>query len=148
MPVSDRITPEIVTIPIVSPTNSLTIPFDLDLPTSPLNSGATSFQILWMQFTYTATATVGVRVPVFDLFDDLSVVNFTIASINTQGAGTVVAHTLLQGAIVFPVNVFGLIRTFPVDGLFGFNDWSIRIADIAGVDAADSFTGNMQVRLF
>lgn len=148
MPLSERITPEIITVPIVSPDNDFTFAFDFDLPTVPLNTGAKSAQILWTQFVYSATATVGTRVPVFDLLDDAASQVFAIASINTQGAGTTVVHSLLQGAVIFPVSIFGLMRTIPVDGLFAFNDYSIRIHDIAVIDPADTFVGVMQVRLF
>ena len=122
--------------------------FNLDLPTPPLNRGAAQFQILWAQFLYVADATVGVRQPVFDLLDENLVSQFSTASINTNAANQGILHSFLQGAVIFPLSVFGLTRTFPVDGLFGFNNYTARFQDLSGISAGDTFTGFMQVRLY
>lgn len=147
MPLSDNRSPEIVTIP-VSGTNIGDYTFNLDLPTSPLNSGASEFQILWIQFVYTADATVGTRNPVMDLLDESLNSVFSVASINTQTANQGIQHSLLQGVVIFPVSVFGLMRTIPVNGLYGFNNYTVRIQDLSAISAGDTFAGFMQVRLF
>jgi len=148
MPLSDSRTPEIVTIPFVSATNSASYIFNFDLPTIPLNKGASQAQILWVSITYSADGTVGTRVPVFDVLDDSATSVFAVASINTQTAGQLIEHTILQGVWIFPNSVFGLMRTIPVNGLFVFNNWEMRFADLAAISAGDSFAGNVQVRLY
>lgn len=147
MSLSDKRTPQIVTIPI-SGTNIGNYLFNLDLPTPPLNRGASQFQILWAQFVYVASAAVGVRVPAFDLLDQNLVSQFSVPSINTQTANQGIQHSFLQGVVIFPLTVFGIVRTFPVDGLYGFNNWTARFQDLAGISAADTFAGFMQVRLY
>lgn len=147
MPLSDTRTPEIVTVP-VSGTNIGDYLFDLKLPTPPLNRGGSEFQILWLQFLYTASAVVGVRQPIIDLLDETLTSVFSVASINTQTANQGIQHSFLQGAVIFPVSVFGAMRTIPVNGLYGFNEYTLRIQDIAAISAADTFAGFMQVRLF
>lgn len=147
MPLSDNRTPEIVTIP-VSGTNIGDYTFNLDLPTPPLNAGASQFQILWVQFLYVADAVVGVRNPVFDLLDENLVSRFSVASINTNTANQGIQHNFLQGVVIFPLSVFGQSRTIPVDGLYGFNNYTARIQDLAGISAGDTFSGFMQVRLY
>lgn len=147
MPLSDNRSPEIVTIP-VSGTNIGDYLFDLLLPTPPLNTGASQFQILWVQFLYVADATIGVRQPVLDLLDETLTSRFSVASINTQTANQGINHSFLQGVVIFPVSIFGQIRTIPVDGLFGFNQYTLRIQDLAGISGGDTFSGMMQVRLY
>lgn len=147
MPLSDNRSPEIVTIP-VSGTNIGDYIFNLDLPTPPLNSGASQFQILWLQFLYVADATVGTRIPVIDLLDENLISVYSVASINTQIANQGIQHSLLQGVVIFPLSVFGQARTFPNNGLFGFNNYRLRIQDLSTISAGDTFTGFMQVRLY
>lgn len=147
MPLSDNRSPEIVTIPI-SGTNIGDYLFDLKLPTPPLNRGASQFQILWIQFLYVADATVGVRQPVIDLLDTTLSSVFSVASINTNAANQGIQHSLLQGIVIFPLSVFGQARTIPVNGLFGFNEYTLRIQDLSGISGGDTFSGFMQVRLY
>ena len=148
MPLSDNRKPEIVTIPLIAATNTVSFTFNFKLPTSPLNRGASQAHILWIQFVYTANGVVGTRVPVFNLFNSAASSQFSIASINTNTAGTVRTHNLMQGVLIFPVSVTGLLRTLPNNGLFAFNNWSINIADLNNISAGDAISGRMQVRLY
>lgn len=147
MPITDIRAPQISTIPIVSATNDFTYTFNFDRPNVGLQDGAYGVaQVLWVQFTYTATATVGTRTIALDIQDNLLNQIYSIASINTVAAGQNVVHSFLQGVVISPLTIAGFMRTIPVDGIYVFDRWSIRFQDLASVDPADAFTGFMQVR--
>ena len=147
MPLTDIRSPQISTIPIVSATNNFTYTFNFDRPNVGLQDGAYGVaQVLWVQFTYSATATVGTRTIALDINDENGTSVYSIASINTVAAGQNVVHTFLQGVVISPLTIAGFMRTIPVDGIYVFDRWEIQFQDLANVDPADAFTGFMQVR--
>ena len=147
MPASTTTRADIVSIPLVAATNFVSYEFNFVVPVPPVPARKSQAQILWMQLTYAADATVGTRVPILTLTDDAAAQVFTIASINTVAAGQVSTQSILQGALIFPLNILGFMRTIPVDGLFAFEGWTLAFFDLNGVSAGDTMTGFMQLRI-
>jgi len=138
MPLSHLVSAEIQTIEILSTANVFTYEFRI-----PQNSVA---QILWINLSFSTSVIPGVRRLALNLSDAASNTVYEVRYFRTQTASTVVPTLFLQGSTIIPASVIGLNTTIPFDGLFAGANYTLRIFDIFGITAFDSFAGYMQTR--
>jgi len=117
----------------ISVTAATPIPFDFVVPANK----RWEVESLW--FTYTASATVGVRVIIASILNDSGFEVFRSTGENTMVATQVARFAFSQ--------YYGTTDTFSsLDAVNSFPKhipagWTIRVDDRASVDSADTFTG-------